>query len=376
MLIGIDASRAASDRPTGTETYSRRLIEALLALDSAHRFRLYFRRRPPAGTFAGAELRVIPFPRLWTHGRLAWEMALRAPDVLFVPAHVLPIVHPRASLVTVHDLGYLHFPDAHPWAQRLYLDASTRWNARSARHVLADSEATRVDLVTHYGVRPGKITVVYPGLDEALAPVRDRARIEAVKAKHGIDGDYFLYLGSLHPRKNLSRLVSAFARLVREGPGPSPTLVLAGKPGWLCDDLYAQVRRLGLEARVLLPGYVPDGDKAVLLSGALAFVFPSLYEGFGLPVVEAQACGCPVITSRTSSLPEAAGDAALLVDPADEAAIGAGLRRIVSEAGLRERLVERGLANAHRFSWATAAESVLDIIERSCGRLQNPGPVA
>jgi len=359
MLIGIDASRAVAICPTGTEVYSRRLIRALLALESSHRFRLYFRSVPPARAFPDAELCVIPFPRLWTHLRLSWEMARRSPDVLFIPAHVLPLVHPRASVVTIHDLGYLHFPEAHPWRQRLYLDLSTRWSARFAAHILADSEATKADLVTRYGAPIEKITVAYPGHDGTLAPVRDPAMIEMVKARCGIAGDYFFYLGTLQPRKNLARLVAAFAALQSEA-----VLVLAGKRGWLYDDLFAQVRRLGLEGCVLFPGYVSDEDKATLLSGALAFVLPSLYEGFGLPVLEAQACGCPVITSTTSSLPEVAGDAALLVDPHDTAAITAAMQRITAAPALREGLIERGFANVRRFSWTACAQAVLSAVEQ------------
>ena len=365
MLIGIDASRAVTARPTGTEVYSQRLIQALLSLDGSHRFRLYLRSTPPTGTFPSADLRVIPFPRLWTHLRLSWEMARRPPDALFVPAHVLPLVHPRASLVTVHDLGYLHFPKAHPWRQRLYLDLSTRWNACAAAHLLADSEATKADLVARYSTPPEKITVVYPGHDETLVPVRDLATVEAVKARYGITGDYFLYLGTLQPRKNLSRLIAAFATLQPETLKPGTVLALAGKRGWLYKNLFAQVRRLGLEGHVLFPGYVPDEDKAALLSGALAFVFPSLYEGFGLPVLEAQTCGCPVITSATSSLPEVAGDAALLVDPGDTAAIAAQMQRVATDSALRAALAERGFANVRRFSWVACARSVLSIIEQS-----------
>jgi len=359
MLIGIDASRTVAARPTGTEVYSRRLIQALLTLESPHRFRLYLRSAPPSGAFPGAELCAIPFPRLWTHLRLSWEMARRPPDVLFIPAHVLPLVHPRASLVTVHDLGYLYFPKAHPWRQRLYLDLSTRWNARAAAHLLADSEATKADIVTRYGTPPEKITVAYPGHDETLAPVRDSAAIEAVKAHYGIASDYFLYLGTLQPRKNLARLVAAFTALRSE-----TVLVLAGKRGWLYKELFAQVHRMGLERRVLFPGYIPDKNKAALLSGALAFVFPSLYEGFGLPIVEAQACGCPVITSTTSSLPEVAGEAALLVDPGDTNAIAAAMQDVVADPGLRERLIEHGFANVRRFSWTACAQTVLSVVEQ------------
>jgi glycosyltransferase involved in cell wall biosynthesis len=363
MLIGIDASRAVAAQPTGTEVYSQRLIQALLTLDSPYRFRLYF-NAPPADAFPGAEIRTIPFPRLWTHLRLSWEMARCPPDMLFVPSHVLPLIHPSISLVTVHDLGYLYFPQAHPWRQRLYLDLSTRWNARVATHLLADSQATKSDLVSCYSIPPEKVTVAYPGIDETLAPVRDPTAIEAVKARHGIAGDYFLYLGTLQPRKNLSRIVAAFAALQPETWKSGTVLVLAGKRGWLYDDLFAKVRRLELEGRVLFPGYIPDEDKAALLSGALAFLFPSLYEGFGLPVLEAQACGCPVVASAASSLPEVAGDGALLVDAQDTAAMAAAMQRIATDLALRESLIERGFANVRRFSWAACAEPVLGAIEQ------------
>jgi glycosyltransferase involved in cell wall biosynthesis len=359
MLIGVDASRAVAARPTGTELYSRRLIQALLASESPHRFRLYFRSAPQAGAFASGEACLIPFPRLWTHLRLSWEMVQRPPDALFVPAHVLPLVRPPTSLVTVHDLGYLYFPESHPWRQRWYLDITTRWNARAATHVLADSEATKADLVKHYGTPPEKITVAYPGHDETLSPVRDRDTIDAVKAKYAIAGSYFLYLGTLQPRKNLARLIDAFAALASD-----TVLALAGKPGWLYDDLFEQVRRRGLQGHVRFLGYVPAEDKAALLSGALAFVFPSLYEGFGLPVLEAHACGCPVITSTTSSLPEAAGDAALLVDPTDTQAITAAMEQVTTDRTLRQALVERGFANKRRFSWTACAQSVLGILDQ------------
>jgi glycosyltransferase involved in cell wall biosynthesis len=363
MLVGIDASRAIADHPTGTETYSRRLIQALLARKTHHRFRLYFRDVPPPGLFRGGDLRIIPFPRLWTHLRLSWEMAQHAPDALFVPAHVLPAIRPCPSLVTVHDLGYLHFPKSHPWLQRLYLNLSSRWNARAATHLLADSQATSADLVRHYGVPPSKITVAYPGTEESLGPVQDLDAIQAAKARHSISGDYFLYLGTLQPRKNLRRLVKAFAQFATHHSPLAIQLVLAGKRGWLYDDLFRQVRERGLEDCVHFPGYIAEEDKAALLSGAVAFLFPSLYEGFGMPVLEAQACGCPVITSTTSSLPEVAGDGALLVDPQDTVAIASAMQRVATEPELCDELIERGFANMGRFSWENCAQTVLETIE-------------
>lgn len=367
MLIGIDASRAVSPHPTGTEIYSQRLIQALLALESPHRFRLYFRASPPPDLFPGAELRVLRMPRLWTHGRLSLEMAVRPPDLLFVPAHVLPPVRPPLTLVTVHDLGYLRFPHAHPPLQRLYLDLSTRWNARVATHVLADSEATKADLVARYGTRAERITVAYPGYDEGLSPVRDPAAIAAIRRRYSIEGEYFLHLGTLQPRKNLSRLIAAFSRLLSKTDGPHPELVLAGRPGWMYGELFEQARRLGIADRVRFIGYVPEGDKPPLLSGAVALVFPSLYEGFGLPVLEAQACGCPVICSRASSLPEVAGEGAVLVDPQDTAGWTKAMARLWAEPSLRAELAERGFANLRRFSWQRCAETVLDVIGRLTG---------
>ena len=186
MLIGIDASRTTLARRTGTENYALNLTRELLALGqdlADHHFRLYFNGAPPPGLFDGrAEQRVIPFPRLWTHLRLSWEMVTRPPDLLFVPAHVLPLIHPRYSVVTVHDLGYLYYPEAHTRFQNAYLRWSTRYNSLAAARVLADSKATRDDLVRHYQIPADKIVVVYPGRDESLAPVTDPAALSTVKA--------------------------------------------------------------------------------------------------------------------------------------------------------------------------------------------------
>ena len=206
ILIGIDASRSVSAQPTGTELYSRYLIEALLSrAPDRFSFRLYF-NQPPQSAISNQQsaIRIIPFPRLWTHLRLSTEMILHRPDLLFVPAHVLPIIHPRRSVVTVHDLGYLYFPEAHPPRQRWYLDRSTRWHTRTAAHLLADSAATKRDLINRYHADPDTITVAYPGLDPSVKRVDDPNEIARVKAKYHIDGDYLLYLGTIQPRKNLA----------------------------------------------------------------------------------------------------------------------------------------------------------------------------
>jgi glycosyltransferase involved in cell wall biosynthesis len=361
MLVGIDASRAARAERTGTEAYSFHLIRAMLQSAPQHRFWLYSDRALPRELDApNAGPRVMPFPRLWTHVRLSAEMAVRPPDVLFIPAHVVPLIHPR-TVVTLHDLGYRYFPLAHPRPTRLYLDLSTRWSVRAAAHVIADSQATMDDLVRHYAAPPETITVAYPGRDESLQRVDDPSITQAARQRHGITGEYLLYLGTLQPRKNLVRLVLAFSRL--QPPTSNLQLVLAGAKGWLYDEIFAEVRRLGLQDRVLFPGRIAEEDKAALISGSTAFVFPSLYEGFGFPVVEAMQCGAPVICSKTSSLPEVAGDAAWLVDPLDVAAITLAMRRVIEDAELRRSLVERGYAQARKFSWQTCAARVLAVLE-------------
>jgi len=363
MLIGIDASRAIASQATGTEYYSQHLIRALIDAAPDRRFRLYF-NRPPAGDAYRAphvERRIISFPRLWTHVRLAIDVTLHPPDVLFVPAHVLPIAHPRRSVVTIHDLGYLYFPEAHPKAQRLYLNLSTRWNAQTSARVIADSQATKDDLVRRYGTPPDNIAVAHPGVEPSVRRVEDTERIRAVKSRYGVEGEYLMYLGTLQPRKNLARLIEAFAR----SSDRERVLVIAGKKGWLTDDLLGRVERSGLGRRVIFTGYVPGEHKAALLSGATALVFPSLYEGFGFPVLEAMACGTPVICSSTSSLPETAGDAALLVDPLDVDAIASAIDRLASDAALRWKLIARGYIQSGRFTWQACAKKVLRTLDEA-----------
>ena len=374
MLIGIDASRSTAGRRTGTENYSLYLIRELLASTTGHRFRLYFNQAPPPGLFPDkTEHRVFPFTRLWTHLRLSWEMFRHAPDLLFVPSHVLPLVHPRCSVVTVHDLGYLYYPEAHTLSQNAYLRWSTRFNARSAAAILADSEATRQDLVRHCQISEEKISVVYPGRDETLTQISDPATVAGVRARYGLNESYLLYVGTLHPRKNLVRLVQAFNMIVQspvsgfQSPISNLQLVLAGQKGWLYDELLSKVRRLGLADRVLLTGYVPRDDLAALLSGARAFVYPSLYEGFGLPVLEAMACGTPVICSNVSSLPEVAGDAALLVDPLDIEVLAQALHDVITDDGLGRELVARGYRQIERFSWRRCAQETLQVFDKVAG---------
>jgi glycosyltransferase involved in cell wall biosynthesis len=288
-------------------------------------------------------------------------MLFNPPDVLFIPAHVLPIIHPCRSVVTIHDLGYLYHPRAHRPLDRLYLDLSTRYNAQAASFIIADSKATKLDLIRCYGTKSKKVVVIYPGYDESkFHSVRDEAAVEAVKARYGIEGDYILFVGTLHPRKNLIRLIEAFSSLA-----PRLSLVIAGKKGWLYEEMFYRVKELGLEGRVVFTGFVPEDDLPVLLSGARLFVFPSLYEGFGFPVLEAMACGVPVVCSDSSSLPEVVGDAALKVNPLDVEGLKNAMERVLCDEELSAEMVKRGLERARNFSWERCAEETLAVLEKA-----------
>ncbi|MEW5957934.1 MAG: glycosyltransferase family 1 protein, partial [Chloroflexota bacterium] len=367
LTLGIDASRAARAQRTGTETYSLELIKAMAAAASPRcRLRLYTPHPSPHPDWPDSpavETRLIPWPRLWTHLRLAAELWQHPPDVLFVPAHVLPLYCPAPAVVTVHDLGYRHYPDAHRVFDRRYLDWTTKRHCRLARHIIADSQATKQDLLDFYQAEANRITVVHLGRDESLKPVTDPGIIAQTKARYNINSDYLLYLGTLQPRKNLVRLVEAFHQAGQAASNQDIQLVIAGKRGWWYDRIFERVEQLGLTGRVIFPGYIAGPDKPALLSGALAYVFPSLFEGFGLPVLEAMACGTPVLTSNCSSLPEVAGEAALLVDPQQTADIAAGLVQLITDPGLRQQLVERGYRQIQAFSWQKAATQVLEILE-------------
>jgi glycosyltransferase involved in cell wall biosynthesis len=332
-----------------------------LVRQGGHSLRLYFNEAPPDGQFPkSAERVVLTFPRLWTHLRLARELHNRPPDLFFTPAHVIPFSYRGPSVATVHDLGFRYFPQAHTRRQVAYLRWSTGHNARRSRRVVVDSRATRDDLVRFYDTDPNKIDVIYPGIDPELAPERDPQKLADTQHRLGIHPPYILYIGTLQPRKNLTRLIDAFA--ASQLPHQ---LVIAGKAGWLARSILDTAFNYQSLAtnNILLPGFVADDDKAALISGAEALLYPSLHEGFGFPVLEGQVCGTPVMCADTSSLPEIAGDGALLVDPLDTDGMTAAIRRIVGDQALRQRLRQAGLDNVKRFTWEQTAARVMQALE-------------
>ncbi len=357
MHIAIDASRTTVPNPTGTERYALDLIRALIQLAPQHRFTLYFRDAPAPDLFPAlphVSHKIIPFKRMWSHVRFAAALWADKPDVTFVPAHALPFVMPGKAVVTIHDLGYKLFPAAHPPKARAYLDLTTRTSAARATIILADSQATADDLTRFYGTSAAKIRVAYPGVNTP-----PRGDIQAVRAKFNLPARYFAYIGTLQPRKNIARLVQAFSA-ARQNLGGDVGLVLAGGKGWLYDPAWAE----GVPG-VTLTGYISDEEKGGLLRGALALTFPSLYEGFGFPVVEAMGLGTPVLASNTSSLPELTGAHAVLVNPEDVESIAAGMVRLARDDALRARLSAAEIGQAARFTWESCARTVLSALEEA-----------
>lgn len=372
MLIGIDASRALRARRTGTERYALEIIRHLLQLPEAtrHHWRLYLDATPPpflatlvqSQLAAQVEFCILPRQRLWTHLALAREVVQRPPDVLFIPAHVLPFVLPTRrlppSVVTIHDLGYHVFPQTHSPFQRVYLPWSTRWSAHTAHHLIAVSQATAADLQHYYTTAFSKITVIH----EATTWSSTAWSRAMVRAHYPLPARYALYVGTLQPRKNLARLIHAYHQVTRRAM-PTWDLVLAGAHGWESQSLHRLVSTLQLTQRVHLLGYVADEALPVLYRDAHFFCFPSLFEGFGLPILEAQTHGVPVMTANNSALPEIAGDAALLVDPTDVDALADAMLQLSQDEVLRQRLIAAGYQNVTRFSWAKAAQETLAVLE-------------
>lgn len=359
-VVGVDGSRMTVGLRTGTENYSNQIIRSLLATDADWRWRLYLNTPEPPPDLPGGDLDVRPIParRLWTHYRLSREMLQRRPDLLFVPAHVVPLIHPR-TVVTIHDLGYLHVPEAHPPGQRRMLDLTTRWSARMARHIIVPSARTRDDLVENYGTPGSRISIVHHGVDPRFEHITELGQ-QRVRRRFGLERPYILAVGTIQPRKNLPALARAVAA-IQSGHD----LVIAGKPGWMADQVTEELAKSGLDARLRLLGYVPDSDLPGLYAGADIFVQPSRFEGFGMPMVEAMAAGTPVLAAANSSLLEIAGDGARFFNADDADSLSGELASILASAGARQRMVTRGRARARQFSWERAAAKTRIILERT-----------
>jgi glycosyltransferase involved in cell wall biosynthesis len=370
-MIAIDVS-AAVHRRAGLGRYAESLVRALVAANPC-RYALFYNRERGVQPLVGLEhlptysvaLGYKPWRMLVWLGQLlhvGFDRALRGAELFHATEHLLLPLRGIPSVLTVHDLIFRHLPRHHKPLNRWYLTLALPLYCRRATHIIAVSECTRRDLTSAYGIPAERISVVH----EAAAPhfrPQPRETIDAVRMRYALPERYLLCVGTIEPRKNLTRALAAFE--VLHADGLSEALVIVGRRGWLTGDFFAALERSRVRQAVRLLGHVPDGDLPGVYAGAQALVMPSLYEGFGLPVLEAMACGTPVVCSYTSSLPEVAGNAALMFDPLDVEALIGSVRGLLGDGALRDELIVRGLRQAARFSWERAAaqsEAIYDAL--------------
>jgi len=284
---------------------------------------------------------------------------------LHAMAFVAPIAAPCPFVVTVYDLSFLRFPEAFRRFNRWYLRSFTGHSVQRTKAVITISESTRQDVITMLGVPADRVHTIYCGVDDSFQPLPDR-EVAAFKAKHNLPESFVLFLGTLEPRKNVEGLIAAYARW-RQWNKSAPPLVVAGGKGWHYHQIFRQVEALNLQDVVYFPGYVPQAELPLWYNAADLFVYPSFFEGFGLPVLEAMACGTPVITSNVSSLPEVAGadgTTARLVDPADTEALAAAMAELMRHPELRMDMARRGRNRAAQFNWTETARATAAIYQK------------
>ncbi len=375
MTIYVDVSAAVHQR-AGLGRYAASLTQALLPRLS-HRLALFYNREKGIALPPGLEH--IP-ARTVSLSYKSWRMLVWAGQLAHVPfnrfvpnaalfhatEHLVPPLKDAQTVLTVHDLIFRSFPEHHKPLNRWYLNATMPLYCRRANHIIAVSEATRRDIIAAYHIPPEKVSVIYEAANPRFEP-QLRTVIEAMRTRYHLPQEYLLYVGTIEPRKNLTRLLRVWEPLYLAKEAPS--LVLAGKRGWLTGDFYAALENSPARDGVLITGYIQDCDLPAIYGGATAFVFPSLCEGFGLPPLEAMACGTPVICSNTSSLPEVVGEAALTFDPTDETAMAEALRRVVKDKGLQAELRELGVQRAAGFSWGRAAQETIAVYRKLLGTL-------
>jgi glycosyltransferase involved in cell wall biosynthesis len=378
--IGIDITSALT-QGGGIGRYTRELVRALLSLDSNNRYTLFSAKIPPPfyerkqqllnslSAQSAVNYRPSILGERWLY-RLWYRLRLPVPvqiftgriDLFHSPDFVLPPISGGIpTLLTVHDLSFIHFPETFPPTLVDYLNRVVPWSVDRATHILADSNSTKMDLVQHWAIPQEKITVLYSGVSQDYQPITDEIRLANVREVYDLgNSPYLLSIGTIQPRKNFQMLIKAFAPIANRHPH---NLFIAGGKGWLEDEMMAEASRQGIADRVRFLGFVADEHLPALYSGASIFLFPSLYEGFGLPVLEAMACGVPAIISNSSSLPEVGGAAVMQLDPEIPEAWSEGMERVLSNPLLAENIVEAGFTQFKRFSWEKAARKLQLVYE-------------
>lgn len=357
MNIGIHTGSAFSDKRTGVEEYAYQIIKNLAMLDEsrAHNFFLYSRPAEYVVDFRIPDnfyFKKLRSPFLWTKFRLSLEMLLRKPDILFIPANFLPWIYPEKTIATIHGVEYEYCPEAYSKSQLFYLRNGTKNVLKKAYKIIAISETTKNDLIKFYGADPKKIHVIYHGVNPQI--IRQRKYPP-------VDEKYILYIGRLEKKKNIENIVKAF-NLFKDNHKMPYKLILVGGEGHGFFDIKSLIEDSPWKNDILQTGYISAEEKDSFFRHADMFIFPSFYEGFGMPVLEAQSREVPVITSNVSALPEVAGEGALFVDPNDPEEMSKKIFEIASNQELRKRLIEKGILNVRKYSWIKCAKETLNLM--------------
>ncbi len=378
--IGLNAHLLAGQagyRSAGINGYIANLIHALPGADPAFSYTVFTGRQGQV-TDPRLAVRATPWSTESPARRIAWEQIIQPaalwrarPDLVHALAFVTPVLSRIPSVVTVYDLSFVHMPERLPAARRLYLRLFTRRSCRAARRVIAISHSTARDLAATFGISPEKIDLAVPGVGEQFRPLPP-GQVADFRQRSGLPDRFLLFVGTLEPRKNLPVLLRAYAALP-PADRAAVHLVLAGGVGWMPDEIFRTIEQLELAETVHLPGYVPAEDLPLWYNAAEALVYPSVFEGFGLPVTEALACGTPALVSEASSLPEAVGDGGLCLPPGDVSAWTAALHTALHDPAWRAEAGGRGRAYASRFTWANTAAQTVASYRRALNVYQDVG---
>jgi len=352
MKIGIDGSRAFIKNRTGIEEYSYQVIKNLRNKLRSAQVVLYLKhdQKVDFDLPDSWSIRKLWAPRLWTQLRLSLEILRHPVDVLFIPAHTVPIIHPKDTIVTIHGLEYEFCPGAYSWWERFYMRRVIKNSCKWAKKIIAVSNNTKKDLMKLYKMPDGKITVVYEGYDNQIQ-----------NSKLKVNYKYLLFIGRLEERKNIIGIIKAFEMLKEKYRIPHK-LILAGKFGYGGKSIMNHISRMRHKNNIIFPGFVSEEKKWKLLKNADVFLFPAFYEGFGLPILEAQSAGTPVIAGNNSSIPEVARNSAILVNPGNIKEITDAAFRLISSAGLRSDIIRRGYENIRRFSWEKCGKQISEVL--------------
>jgi len=366
MFIGVDASRANKSQRSGVEWYAYHLLKHFYKLDHQNHYCLY----TPSKLLDDLNSlpqnfheRVLKWPpkKLWTLVRLSWEMLNRRPDVFFVPSHTFPLLGGRKNVITWHDVGYLKYPETYTQWELASLKQGAKRAMRLADKIITISNFTKGEIIKFYNVEPDKIKVIHLGCDyELWRPIKAET-VKSYLQSQGIIHPYFIYLGRLALRKNIVGLIRIYNRF-REKYHLPYNLVLAGPSSAYQEDIDKEIGDSPFKDEIKKVGWLPLEKLPVLLSGAQALVFPSIYEGFGLPTIEAMACGCPVIASNAGSLPEVVGPAGVTLETHDINGFAQQMIKIVEDKKWRQDLINQGLLRAKEFSWLTTASQTLEVL--------------